>query len=198
MRECPNGLIRDRLPDLLHDRLPAVERAEVRAHVAQCADCRAELALLERVRGSAMAPRIDTPRIVAALPPYRAVSAWSRALASPLLRIAAAVVLTLGAVSVLARQLGDGGRDRTAVERVAARPAAPTRPSVDTPRRSSPPVSPRAAAPMPAELAIGEGVQDLSDAELRALLDELESFETLTPAETEVVLPALTRGRGDA
>jgi hypothetical protein len=43
-------------------------------------------------------------------------------------------------------------------------------------------------------LAVGELLQDLSDAELQALLDELETFEAVTPAETEVVLPALGRG----
>ena len=44
------------------------------------------------------------------------------------------------------------------------------------------------------ELALGETVHDLSDAELRTLLSELGTLEAVTPTETEVVVPALGRG----
>ena len=36
MNDCPNAEIRDRLPDLLHDRLDPSARAAVTAHVATC------------------------------------------------------------------------------------------------------------------------------------------------------------------
>ncbi|HEV8233601.1 MAG TPA: zf-HC2 domain-containing protein, partial [Gemmatimonadaceae bacterium] len=46
MTDCPNAEMRDRLPDLLHERLDASARAVVMAHVDGCDDCRAELMLL--------------------------------------------------------------------------------------------------------------------------------------------------------
>lgn len=68
MRDCMKASVRDRLPDLLHGRLPASERAEVEQHVASCADCSAELDLLRAVRGAVPTPVVDVERIVAALP----------------------------------------------------------------------------------------------------------------------------------
>ncbi|MGH7617346.1 MAG: zf-HC2 domain-containing protein [Gemmatimonadaceae bacterium] len=70
MNDCLNAEIRDQLPELLHDRLSAGARAEVLAHVEQCAECRDELELLRGVHRVMLArtPRIDTARIVASLP----------------------------------------------------------------------------------------------------------------------------------
>ena len=59
MNDCSNAEIRDRLPDLLHERLDASARATVAAHVADCADCREELELLRDVRAALAA---QTPR----------------------------------------------------------------------------------------------------------------------------------------
>lgn len=70
MNDCPNAVIRDQLPDLLHERLDPSARAAVLAHVDACADCRAELAVLRGVHGMLIAhtPRVDVRAIVAALP----------------------------------------------------------------------------------------------------------------------------------
>jgi anti-sigma factor RsiW len=70
MTDCQNADIRDQLPDLLHDRLSAGERAAVLAHVDGCAECRDELELLRGARVALVmhTPRIDTARIVSALP----------------------------------------------------------------------------------------------------------------------------------
>ena len=46
MNDCQNAEMRDQLPDLLHERLAATERAVVMAHLDGCVDCRDELALL--------------------------------------------------------------------------------------------------------------------------------------------------------
>src|SRR5689334_18973953 len=104
--DCQRAEMRDQLPDLLHDRLNAGDRAAVLAHVGACADCREELALLRVAhRALVMAtPRIDTARIVSALPappssnvvPIRtARSRWAD------WRIAAAItVLAVGGTSV--------------------------------------------------------------------------------------------------
>ena len=63
MRECENVL--ERLPELLHERLSAVERERVLAHVRGCAACEAELAWLRAMRDGmvAAAPRVDVAAI---------------------------------------------------------------------------------------------------------------------------------------
>jgi len=70
MNDCQNADIRDRLPDLLHDRLTDGERAVVRAHVDGCTECRDELELLRGVHQMLVAatPRVNTLRILSALP----------------------------------------------------------------------------------------------------------------------------------
>ncbi len=50
MIDCPNGEMRDRLPDFVHDQLTASLRAEVSAHLAGCAACAAEVTLLHELR----------------------------------------------------------------------------------------------------------------------------------------------------
>jgi anti-sigma factor RsiW len=79
MNDCPNGAVRDLLPDYLHDRLDANDRTEVEAHLRSCADCRTELALLAELRGALRrAPAVDVSAIAAAIPPYRRVGRrWS-------------------------------------------------------------------------------------------------------------------------
>src|SRR5215216_30676 len=101
MNDCANGDVRDLLPDLMHGRLDADRRSAVEAHLAGCADCRAELELL-RTAGHALsrAPAVDVARIVAALPAparvrasrWRAVGAWQRG--------AAVTALAAGLVAV--------------------------------------------------------------------------------------------------
>ena len=70
MNDCSNADIRDQLPDLLHDRLSVSARAVVLAHVDGCSDCRDELELLRGMRGAiaAATPRVDIAYVVGALP----------------------------------------------------------------------------------------------------------------------------------
>ncbi|MDP1891139.1 MAG: zf-HC2 domain-containing protein, partial [Gemmatimonadaceae bacterium] len=70
MTDCPNGVMRDLLPEYAHGVLGADDAARVAEHLAACAMCRAELALFGRVQGAlAMGvPRMDVAAIVAALP----------------------------------------------------------------------------------------------------------------------------------
>ncbi|HJQ20722.1 MAG TPA: zf-HC2 domain-containing protein, partial [Gemmatimonadaceae bacterium] len=99
MRDCDNLEVRERLPDLLHGTLADAARAEAEDHVASCADCAAELALLRSVRdGIAHAPGVDVDRIVAAIPPYRRsprrdVRALSWRVAAALVFVAAGATL---------------------------------------------------------------------------------------------------------
>ena len=154
MRDCPNVEMRERLPELMHGVLRADLAAEVRAHVAQCDDCRAELELLESVRSLLTTPAspIDTSRIVAKLPRYRRPSLWARATRSPQLRAAAAVVVMVGGFAVV-------------------RMANPGDPMPDS----------SVATTGAAELAIGDTFQDLTDADLSAMLEEIAKLQAVTP-----------------
>lgn len=195
MRDCTDARIKDLLPDLLHDRLPASVRAEVRAHVDTCADCRLELELLQRVRAAAIVPRVDAQRIAAALPLYRVRPLWRRSvMESPRLQIAAAILLLVGGATVLTLVRRGPESDGTTVQP----------PGVSAPPVATAPIAPpatvggssdarRGSITTPVELAVGETFSDLSESELRALLDELGRFEAVTPAEAEVVLPSFGR-----
>lgn len=70
MNDCSNAVIRDQLPDLVHERLEASARAAIVAHVATCEDCRAELQLLRDMRGmfEQRTPRVDVAYVLGALP----------------------------------------------------------------------------------------------------------------------------------
>ncbi len=100
MNDCPNAVIRDQLPDLLHERLDARARAAVMAHVDVCADCRDELELLRGVHRTLIAstPAVDIARIVSALPkpPGARVAVPlrpARSLAGPTGRVAATITV---------------------------------------------------------------------------------------------------------
>jgi anti-sigma factor RsiW len=160
MTDCPNGDIRDLLPDLLHGRLGAVERAEVEAHLRECGDCRDELELLRSMRSALRrAPAVNVDRVVAEIPPYRApvhqrpTRAWSG------WRIAAAVMLlAAGGTSVVVARSGD--RTPTAVATI--------------------------ATPAAGELALAGGsVGELDDSELSALIADVASLDAVTPADVD-------------
>jgi anti-sigma factor RsiW len=204
MIDCPNGDIRDLLPDYLHGHLDAAERTRVEAHVATCEMCQDELALLRDLRATmGRAPALDVGIIAAAIPPYRAPvrhnnwASWRAA--------AAIATIAIGGTSValLNRQPTSAPRSTVAVNVAPARstPSSSSQP-VQTPREAVEPAvatpTPRApeqpAAPStepPArELAMAGGtVSDLSDRELTALLDDIESLDALPSADVETALP---------
>lgn len=191
MGDCTNHTMKDLLPDLLTDRLSAADRADVQSHVDACGDCRADLALLSRVRAAAVTPRVDTARIVAALPPaYRAGPSLRRALGSAAWKVAAVLLLVTGAVLAGRRVVGE----RSPLTPVAQAPLADS-PRValrdSSPTNTRVPASPRAKQSPPAELAMGESLHDLSDSDLRALLDALGKLDAVTSSETEIVVPAI-------
>jgi hypothetical protein len=68
MVDCTRDDIRDLLPDLVHDQLGPAERARVEQHLAECADCAAELKLLRSLRAGAFAtPDVNIDRVAAAV-----------------------------------------------------------------------------------------------------------------------------------
>lgn len=215
MTDCPNVEMRELLPELLHDALPAAERGRVEAHLATCEMCAAELAVLREAR-RAMArvrvPAIDTARIVAALPRAQGANASTgpapsgrrlhashhavnhvgaaplpvvRRRSSMLYRIAAAVTF----VSL-------GGMSLTiARSYFGASPAAiaDSAMSQESALQSAPPL---AVADTPAIPATGTGstarglgvhsvVGEVDDASLESLITELDQLEAAPLAEPE-------------
>lgn len=209
MTDCPNGDIRDLLPDLVNDRLAPETRAGVEAHVASCEDCREELALLRDVRRSMhRVPAVAVSDIVRALPAYRAPvrrlgNGW---------RIAAAALLIVGGGTsiVVARDQGILGGDSANVVVAPVVQVTPATPAVThvaasdeqaaSPSRSAAPATP---TPAPRELAVAStSVGDLSEAELDALVNDLGSLDAVTPADVDQgapvspLPPSVTSGTG--
>lgn len=196
MIDCPNGEMRDRLPDLLHERLHGDERVAVEAHVAGCAACRAELALLARLRGTMRrAPAVDVGAIVGALPSYdapvrRGWGGWRAA--------AAVAAIAIGGASVaVATRDTDHATGTATVAMTPAAPAAPapapsdTHPAVPAAAAAVPsaPVERVAQAAPARELGVAGVVADLSDRELAALLADLESLDATPSGEVESSMP---------
>lgn len=194
MIDCPNGDVRDALPDYLNDRLDTARRRQVESHLAGCDACREELALLRALRVTmSRAPAVDVKAIAAAIPPYHAPArrGWATGW-----RVAAAIVaLAVGGTSIALLR----GRAPVVGEDVT-----PYVQAVPTPRRESPTVAiapPSAVAPAPAsapprseriptvvdrELAMAGGtITDLSDGELSALVEGIESLDAVPSTEVE-------------
>jgi hypothetical protein len=173
MRDCSNGEVRDRLPELMHNRLEGETLRAIRAHVDGCADCRAELELLAQIRSVSAARRMDTSRIVASLPRYRAVPAWRRAVGSAQFRAAAAVVLLIGGYALIGRDAPQGTSEQAAQVQTATAPTAAAH-----------------------ELAVGDSFTDLSDSDLAAVIDEIGKLEAVTPETTEEMVLPIADGTG--
>ena len=174
---CEQMELRDRLPDWVsaRGRLTPVESDAVLAHLAVCASCAAEVALLRRVaeRIHAASPVIDVARIasaipaarpapplvvhdggVAARPAHRARPRWS---ARSWVAAAATVLLAAG----LTNAFGRGG---------------------ETPRD--------AEVVQTAELAF-EGVGELSAEALTVLLDEMAALPAAPVAEPHDIVGSI-------
>jgi len=196
MTDCPNAEMRDRLPDLLHERLDASARAVVITHVDGCDDCRAELMLLReasvaltsdvRAVDITSITRVVIGRTAGAQEPTR-----RRRARSPWMdwRLAASIaVLAVGGASfavVRARQQPVAAAVPAAVSQAVPAPVSEQVAS-DT-QRPAVHATPTSAAAANAELSAAGGVGDLSDSDLRALLDDLQSIDAMPSAEPEPV-----------
>lgn len=213
MTDCSNAAMRDLLPQLAADRLPGAERVAVEAHVASCPTCRAELALVQEMRRAfARTPALDVSAIAAGVSratagaatrttPVRLVAEELPAVAArrPRFRmawgIAAAALLAVGlgnALSLLREQ---------PVREVAAVPQPRlVTDSIQAPAAASTVAGAAPSAPAPAAdstgLALGATLAMATDAELEALLLELDAVEALPGADPEpVVEVSLPGGR---
>lgn len=206
MNDCTNAEIRDRLPDLLHERLDGDARAAVMAHVAGCVDCREELQLLGDVRGAmaAMAPRVDLNYVIGALPrpPKAAVThiaprrrVWAD------WRVAAAVTLLVAGGSSVAL-LGRGPNATPAahastastgaavpsaiVGREHANPGnetASTEASTGAASVAEPAVTTVDPQPPATDVASDASLSNLDEAQLKALLHDLDDLPAVPVAD---------------
>jgi len=199
MTDCPDGLMRDLLPEYAHGVLDGERTARVAAHVATCEACRAELALLAQVRDglSLGVPRVDVAAIVRALP--RAPVLRSMDAGSPGLRVsrqargrvagwspwqfaaAAGLVLAVGSgllwqrePAVMRTRIADSSDVHVAAE------------STTSP----------AAVVGKDGITFGGGLSDLSLDDLQALLGQMDSVRTLPSTDPESMTPVIAMNEG--
>ena len=194
MIDCPNGDVRDALPDYLHDRLDTARRRQVESHLAGCDACREELALLRSLRVTMRrAPAVDAKAIAAAIPPYRVPAQRSWAIGW---RAAAAIVaIAVGGTSIalLRGRAPDAREDVTPYVQSVPAPNRESATPVSAPPAAvaQAPVRPAPRTPSPTivtnrELAMDAGtITDLSDGELSALVEGIESLDAVPSTEVE-------------
>lgn len=188
MRECHDTNERDALPLLLQGQLAPQDAARVRAHVASCASCAEELALLERAARmfTQATPRVDVAAIVAKLPappavarPLLTVSRGSgRAPMMSRSLLAAAASLTLVATLSFAALKGRVFGTATTDDGVVPDTAVPV-------------------ATVPVAMVGGAELSDLGSAELEALLAELDRMEATVAADPMAMQRAVVNAPED-
>jgi anti-sigma factor RsiW len=197
MRDCPDGTIRDLLPDFVHETLSAAEHARMERHLAACVDCTAEVELIRSARAAlaALTPAVDVSRIVASLPATPTAS-LQRSARLPGWRMAAAVgLVALGGLSVvLLRGIfvrAPGGATVTAAGVVATPGAVPD----SGPVMRQPPAAARgrevAVTRHEEGVSFGGGMSDLTDDQLKTLLREIDALPATPNTEPEVHTTAI-------
>ena len=205
MADCMNVEIRELLPERASGALSAADVARVDAHLAGCGLCVGELALIQSARAVLRRePRIDSARLAASVvartagTPSRPVlvahpggnrrvygARWIGWKAAAAVAIAAAGAGTMLVHSRVASDSAPSGLPGVAA-------VAPT-----TGNGASTPAGASPAAATPG-LNVAGGLADLSDADLRSLLDEVGSLGVAEPTfeEPGAVLPDLPGAEG--
>lgn len=179
MSDSHDETLRDQLPLLRAGALSAADAAALRAHLAGCAACTAELALLERTARlfEAATPRVDVSAILAKLPAPPAMASrpalrvergGTRVPRIPRYALAAAASLVLVATLSFAALQG--------------RVFGPSTPGL-TPGDTAPDIAAAAVAAAPVALVGAAELESLGASELETLLDELDRFEATIAAE---------------
>jgi anti-sigma factor RsiW len=196
MTDCPNGTVRDLLPEYAHGALERDEAARVAAHLADCAICREELALLEQIRDGLTrgAPQIDVAAIVRALPssvlavgetPRLRVLTPRRWVNRHVWQYAAAAGLILAAGSGIVWKFAPEGQPARLADssQVAATPAVDATPT---------------SGSMGADdgITFGGGLSDLSVDDLQLLLGQMDSLRTLPSTDPQSVTPVIAINDG--
>ena len=200
MTDCPNAEMRDRLPDLLNERLDTGTRTVVLAHIESCADCRAELTLIREARvaltsgvrsvdiaaiGRVVVSRTRAPQAFSRQRPMRHTS-WGSLLDW---RVAASIaVLVVGGGSVLLMRGGRAEHPSLPIPAVAVGEAPRVGGSTTVANPAVRHESTTAATPTRAELSSGGEVGELSESDLRALLHDLGAMDAVPSTEPEPVV----------
>jgi len=189
MTECPDGLMRDQLPEYVHGTLSADAAARVDRHLEGCASCRHEVVVLKSVRAVAAlrTPAVDVSAIVAALPapPARVLvlEPRSRRFTVRHWQYAAAAVLVLAVGTTTmwrAAPVADPMRVADSATVVAPLPLA-----ADTPVAVALPAAVRDG------MSLGGGLSDLSVADLQALLIQMDSVKILPSRDPASMTPVI-------
>jgi anti-sigma factor RsiW len=180
MSECTNGELRDLLPELVNGRLSAAMQQTVEAHVATCAECAEELALLRALRPALVRePAIDTQRIAAAVRAKtggaanrgpardRIATRWRMA-------IAAAALIAAGALSYVV-----GTHRAPGTEDVAVVHAPPQQVAVAPPHVTPPVTAPATVA----SIGVLDNLSDLSDDDVRTITASLDTLSSVPDAD---------------
>jgi anti-sigma factor RsiW len=172
MIECHDDAMRESLPLLARGRLDGPATVALRAHLAACAACADELALLERSARlfDAATPRLDLDAIVRAMPaaarPALTVHRGAARARPRLPRYVLAAAASLVLVATLSLAALNGRFfDPTAATNVGPDSAAP------------------AATPSTVALVAGTELADLGEEDLEQLLSELDRLEATIAAE---------------
>jgi hypothetical protein len=194
--------MRDLLPELVNGRLDAALQLAVEAHVAECAECAAEVTLLRSLRPALMrAPVVDTQRIAAAVRAQSAASPqrgaarrgtpWRLAIAAGALVAVGAIgyaVVTRGRAaseSIVAHApdstTGDSAHAATAPVPASVAPAPRTAPAPVPPRQVA--VAAPAARPAGASGGVLDNLSDLSDDDVRTLTASLDDMSAVPDVE---------------
>ena len=201
MAECFDTEMREQLPELAANSLAPADSTRVEAHVATCAACTEELEILRAVRAAQIpVPFMNVSRIVRALPPapvpVREELPWYRRAS---LQMAAALLLVAGGL-ISVRQAGNRMGEPSA--RVAATaPAAVQDQAVETQPVASPAPAVAvqaeqkgivAAAAPATDIALVAGLDEMTTAELTALLKDVDGLSAVPVAEPEQFSPVTT------
>lgn len=187
MTDCTNLEMRDLLPDYARGAMTGASVTAVEQHLASCASCRAELAVIRTARAAlGDTPRVDTARIVAAV--GRSRRARQRVTQRVWLA-AASIVAIVGAVALARTAATNPGSAAPSVV-IVRDDSTPSATVVSTPNA---PARPPARQEGSAELVVGGGVADLADADLEVLLGMLDGLDAQIDVEP-AALPVLLEG----
>ena len=186
MHDCVEGNIRDQLPEFVHGVLSPSVEARVRGHVESCEECAAEVRLIEQAAALFVTPSVNVSAIVAAIPaPRRRARYWGWA--------AAASVLLLGGFAVAKWQIAAPEVTST----VASGAATAATPDAVTKLANAVKETTAAGRRLPTApktrpaVSFGGGLSDLTDAQLNALLLEIDGIDAAPSADPAIRAPAV-------
>jgi anti-sigma factor RsiW len=198
MRDCPDGTMRDLLPLFASGTLNAEDRDRVESHLESCADCAAEVALLQAVNRAYPARPVNVAAIAARIPAKRRTTVSRRSFyREPLWRAAASVTLFIaGTATVLVVRGGGLGTPGTSSAQVAVQPNGMPATAAETTIASAAGGVTRSASD--AILSLGTELSDLTDAQLETLLGSLDGLDSRPQADPTTIATPIIQERTQA